>query len=71
MLTDRWRRVKTRCSHAFVLMLLQALRRDDRQAGRGGTGRLEGKQTAIGAVRQAVSPGILQEISKLSEEGDK
>lgn len=40
----------------------------DRQAG---TGRLEGKQTAIGAVRQAVSPGILQEISKLSEEGDK
>lgn len=26
---------------------------------------------SIGAVRQAVSPGILLQISKLSEEGDK
>lgn len=34
-------------------------------------GRREDKQTVIGPVRQAVSPGILQQISKLSEEGDK
>lgn len=31
----------------------------------------EGRQTVIGAVRQAVGPGILLKISKLSEEGDK
>lgn len=31
----------------------------------------ESKQTAIGVVRQAASPGILSQISKLSEERDK
>lgn len=61
-----------RRSRAFGLMLLQALRQDDRDRQKGvEPGKQEGKQTVIGAVRQAVSPGILQQISKLSEEGDK
>lgn len=29
------------------------------------------RQTVMAAVRQAVGPGILKQISQLSEEGDK
>lgn len=50
-----------RC-HTFVLLLLQALRQDDKQTDRQTDvepGRQGDKQTVIGAVRQAVSPGIL------------
>lgn len=60
-MTDRWR-----SKHLFCFISLKLYENMIRQ-----TGRQRNKQAVTGAVRQAVSPGILQQISKLSEDGDK